>query len=229
MFDKNFMSVENPVSGAIVQFISNNGKIDNEWGVSDKNGYVEVKWIPQNSSASLTAKLLASNGEEIDHASFEPNIRMDIFGTWNIPIEDNVVENASRIMTLKEDYTYVLLYNREKKHFIYTSDERETDRLIVGTESGKYTFVKVDSNKFPEFNLSEDEQVYRLELIPEHSVEEMTFIITYFDTGEVEKQNYTLIDDYISHGSLLDHIVFDSSTQFHSINNRWKAIYKKIN
>ena len=230
VFDSNFMSVETPKNGALVQFVSKNGKIDNEWVLSDKDGYVEVKWTPKSANAGLIARLLAPNGEEIDRASFDPCINMDLFGTWNIPIGDNVVENASRIMTLKDDYTYILLYNQEKKHFIYTSDKEQTDKLLVGTESGKYTFVPVDSNKFPEFNLNENDQVYRLELIPEHSEEEVTLVVTWYETGDIERYNYTMIDEYISHGSLLDHIIFDSSTQFHSIGNRGgKSIYTKIN
>ena len=112
--------------GAMVQFKSNNMKLDKKIVLTDEKGLAEVKWTPTEANDSLVATILDHDGKELDRAVFKPKEtgegsgaeKFSIAGIWegeSTMAAGDATLTMKEILTLNENGTYNYVYNPEKK------------------------------------------------------------------------------------------------------------------
>ncbi len=72
--------------GAVVEFEATNGMVDLPHAITNEEGHATVTFTPTGENASLTARILDADGEEIASDVFKPILNVDrsfdIVGTW---------------------------------------------------------------------------------------------------------------------------------------------------
>lgn len=74
-----------PIHGVAVKFESQNGKVSQDFTLTDLQGNVKVQWTPTTTNDSLTAKIFDANGDVISQATFNPKKKdeeFSIVGKW---------------------------------------------------------------------------------------------------------------------------------------------------
>lgn len=72
-----------PIHGVSVKFESENGKVSQDFALTDSPGTAKVQWTPTSPNASLTAKIFDAAGEIISQATFKPKEEeFSIVGKW---------------------------------------------------------------------------------------------------------------------------------------------------
>lgn len=71
------MDTDSDCKGAIVQF-ETEGKVGHEFGITDENGIVKIKWAPLHTSDRLLAKIVDKEGNTLSEAIFDPDVRVPV-------------------------------------------------------------------------------------------------------------------------------------------------------
>ncbi|MEY8488332.1 hypothetical protein [uncultured Parabacteroides sp.] len=72
-----------PIHGVAVKFESQNGKVSQDFTLTDLQGNVKVQWTPTTTNDSLTAKIFDANGDVISQATFkQKEEEFTIVGKW---------------------------------------------------------------------------------------------------------------------------------------------------
>lgn len=80
---RKLLGADLPIHGVSVKFESENGKVSQDFALTDFPGTAKVQWTPTSPNASLTAKIFDATGEIISQATFKPKEEeFSIVGKW---------------------------------------------------------------------------------------------------------------------------------------------------
>lgn len=135
---RKLLGADLPIHGVSVKFESENGKVSQDFALTDSPGTAKVQWTPTSPNASLTAKIFDAAGEIISQATFKPKEEeFLIVGKWRIRNWAHMDVNpphkhlpTENYITFYEDGTYKYIYNPQNEiaygYRTYTDENNQT-------------------------------------------------------------------------------------------------------
>lgn len=147
-----------PIHGVAVKFESQNGKVSQDFTLTDLQGNVKVQWTPTTTNDSLTAKIFDANGDVISQATFNPKKKdeeFSIVGKWwdhsyhHTPEIPHTLTPSESFVEFYSDGTFKYEYNPKKYVWAYEWTDGINHlsgwRIGVLYKTIKGTYTKSDS------------------------------------------------------------------------------------
>lgn len=167
---RKLLATDLPLHMVPVKFVSEKGKVSQDFAVTGPLGNADVEWTPEAEGATLTAQIFDADGEVLLKEVFAPEVEYGIIGKWdtgmgildpNPPHTWHPVENC---LELRSNGTYSYIYNPQGKTSyirVFNTDEPQYGIGVVIQEAeGYYTFKNSILELTPKYNIAKSDIYY---------------------------------------------------------------------